>query len=291
MLFEQLYDLLKSADLYREGVEAVHFSDGKGCKLLSYQTDSKSLFIKWYSAQDWVQVDAEADGLRTLSQTGSVKCPAVYLSDRSRDGAFLIMDNIEISSAGRRACMIDFGQQLALLHKNHQSQCFGYLKNNYIGGLLQSNQEVSNWSEFYYHNRLSPQIRLAAKKGLLSEELLNRENEWLKIIEMECPDEPPSLVHGDLWSGNLIADSAGNPYLIDPAVAFCHREIDIAMTHLFGGFNPDFYDSYHSVYPLQPGFNDRMEIYQLYFLLVHVNLFGRSYVGSTLRIIQKYFGS
>ncbi|TVR82399.1 MAG: hypothetical protein EA409_05005 [Saprospirales bacterium] len=291
MDFDSLYEVLKSVDLHQEGIDAVHFSDGKGCKLLTYRTDRNSLFIKWYSAKDWGQVEAEAEGLKTLGKSGSIRCPTVYISIKRGNNSFLIMDNIEVSSAGRRASMGAFGQQLARLHKENQSAAFGYERNNYIGGLHQENGKTVDWSEFYYFNRLAPQIRLASEKGLLSRDLLSRENEWIKILEIECPEEPPSLVHGDLWGGNLIADEEGNPYVIDPAVAYCHREIDIAMTQLFGGFNPEFYKAYQSIYPLQPGYVDRMEIYQLYFLLVHVNLFGRSYVGSTMRIIEKYFGA
>lgn len=250
-----------------------------------------NIFIKEYHTSNALnQVKAEADGLRILKQSGYVNSPDIVFELPLESGAALGMIHIEASHSGRRQSMAIFGKQLALLHSSKSNERFGYPINNYIGALPQTNSWEAIWPYFYYEKRLLPQLQMAVESGLLPLHLLQKKSQWIEVISKVYPPEPPALVHGDLWSGNLIANDAAQHYLIDPAVYYGHREMDLAMTHLFGGFDDSFYKAYNEFHPLIPGFAERMELSQLYYLLVHVNLFGQSYVGSTLAIIQKYMG-
>jgi len=267
-----------------------YISHAKGSQLFKWDSGSVRWFIKYYfdSGGD-LQSRAEGDGLEKLMQVGGLNAPALIGQLEENGKGLLVMDFVEISQSGRSRSMETFGRQLAGMHKNAKAGYFGHEMDNYIGTLDQFNGKMGEWAEFYFYRRLLPQLEMAASGGLLSEELTQKPEQWIHIIHEIYPRERPSLLHGDLWSGNLIADASGTPFVIDPAVYFGHREMDLAMTHLFGGFSSEFYRAYEEEYPLSPGFESRMELSQLYYLLVHVNLFGSSYVPATKGIIQKYF--
>lgn len=266
-------------------------SRGKGCYLYRYSNSRMPLFIKYfYSSDGGNQASAEVDGLKALQSGNTVRCPEVVFQASLLEGGVFAMENIDISEKGRQEAMPTFGRQLAQLHKNGTATTFGYPTDNFIGGLPQVNNPMENWAEFYYRHRLRPQIQMSVDSGLLSPWLLDNPDKWIEVVGEVYPNEPPALLHGDLWGGNMIADSGANPYLIDPAVYFGHREMDIAMTMLFGGFDHHFYNAYEKEYPLSDGFHSRADLSQLYYLLVHVNLFGKSYVRSTLTTVKKYFG-
>jgi fructosamine-3-kinase len=198
--------------------------------------------------------------------------------------SFLALERI--ASARRRADFDDaLGRGLAALHRFGAPQ-FGLDHDNFIGRLPQSNAPAPTWAEFYRARRIEPQLRRAADDGVASARMLRDGERLLAVMEDRVgPLEPPSRLHGDLWGGNLLVDERGDPCLIDPAVHGGHRELDLAMMHLFGGFGARVFEAYDEAFPLAPGHEERLPLYQLYFLLVHVNLFGGSYVGSVERAL------
>jgi fructosamine-3-kinase len=180
------------------------------------------------------------------------------------------------------------GKQLANLHLN-KSKTFGFNTDNFIGTLPQSNTTHHNWVDFYVEERLVPQLKIAIQRHLLTPaEVPDLSTMKLKTVDI-FKYVQPSLLHGDLWSGNYLISKDGIPYLIDPAAYYGHSEVDIAMSLLFGGFDNSFYEAYHAVIPKETDTIARIELYQLYYLLVHLNLFGSSYYNSVKRITNKYF--
>ena len=157
-----------------------------------------------------------------------------------------------------------------------------------MGSLRQNNCFHSSWVDFFINERLDKQVQLASRKGLLSGPLEKQFERLYAQLDELLPEEPPCLVHGDLWSGNFMVSENGEVCLIDPAVYYGNREVDLAMSTLFGGFSPDFYTSYEEEYPLIPGWKDRLELYNLYPLLIHLNLFGSGYLGSILKVLQRF---
>lgn len=230
----------------------------------------------------------EANGLRELKKAGAIKVPEVILATHD----FIILELITKGNT-KRIFFEEFGENFADLHKYH-SEYFGFYEDNYIGSTKQNNipaeDERLNWAEFYLHKRILFQYRLAEKNGYATEELRAGikflENNIFKILEGS--EEKPSLLHGDLWSGNYMVDETGSACLIDPAVYYGHREADIAMTKLFGGFSYDFYESYNKTFPLLPGWEYRENVYKLYHVLNHLNLFGRSYYHQAIALIKYY---
>lgn len=229
----------------------------------------------------------EKAGLEALGQHPSIRIPQVLGLFQLSDRAALLMEYIEAKRPGPEEWRL-FGRSLAELHREEQGY-FGWTQDNFIGRLPQSNQRHDSWITFYAQERLWPQLERAKAQGLLK--------------GAECPDlgtlqdrlDPyfsevqPSLLHGDLWSGNFLFDQEGRPCLIDPATYYGHHEVDLAMSRLFGGFHRLFYEAYAEIMPEQPGEAARNDLYQLYYLLVHLNLFGRSYYTSVKKLLERYF--
>ncbi len=229
----------------------------------------------------------EAQGLALLGAAGVIQTPRVYGHGEDAEGnAFLLLSFVE---EGPRSALFweRFGHQLAALHCQ-TSAFFGFAHDNFIGRLPQSNRRHPSWPEFYAEERLLPQMRLARQQGFLDRTAERQLNRLCQQLGALCPAEPPALTHGDLWSGNFLCNTCGEPVLIDPAAAYTHREMDLAMSRLFGGFDARFYAAYEEAWPLAPGFAERIGIYQLYYLLVHVNLFGSSYEGDVRRILKPW---
>lgn len=239
------------------------------------------------SAQAPAMFKTEAQGLALLGASRSIRTPRVLGHGCTADGhAYLVLEYIA-PGYKNRLFWETFGRALASLHGN-TSERFGFAHDNFIGSLPQSNTRHETWAEFYTEERLWPQMLLACASGYFDAAAEQQLDRLCQNLSWRCPQEPPALTHGDLWSGNFLCDSAGQPVLIDPAAAFAHRETDLAMSRLFGGFDPAFYAAYEEAWPLEAGFDNRLEIYQLYYLLVHVNLFGGGYVDSVQRILQRF---
>lgn len=250
-------------------------------------TSAGDFFLKWNSAARFPGMfKVEADGLKTLYSARSVKIPEVVAFGEGESYAWILMEYIE-GAAKKVGYWQELGYQLASLHRN-SADSYGLAHNNYIGSLPQNNQYLDNWVEFLISRRYEPMVKRALNNGEIEkEDAANFEKLYGKLKNL-LVHEPPSLLHGDLWSGNLIVDSKGSPALIDPAVYYGNREIEIAFTKLFGGFDRQFYTTYQEEWPLEDGYNDRFDIYNLYPLMVHVNLFGGGYLSQVKSIIKRF---
>jgi fructosamine-3-kinase len=242
------------------------------------------IFVKTHPSPPAGMFEAEARGLRWLAEADAIRIPRVLaVSDDSP--AFLAL---ELLMPAKRRPDFDeaLGHSLAALHA-FGAPSFGLDHDNFIGRLAQSNVVANDWPTFYWASRLEPQLRLATDRGLIDEKTRSSfDTLRLVLPERVGPEEPPSRLHGDLWGGNLHVDEAGRACLIDPAVYGGHREIDLAMMRLFGGFSERVFAAYGDAWPLAPGAGERISVYQLYPLLVHVSLFGGSYVASVKRALS-----
>ncbi|RED46025.1 fructosamine kinase family protein [Seonamhaeicola aphaedonensis] len=275
-------------DILSEKVETVKpVSGGDISKAYRIATSYSNYFLKLNGADKFNMFKTEAYGLELIAKTNTVKTPRVLAFDVFENSAFLLMDFIDSKSALPKD-FITLGEQLGALHQN-TSKCFGLDKNNYIGSLNQSNNKHLNWDDFFIEERLLPQLILANSKGLLNSKETPSINTMKGALKPLFENIQPSLLHGDLWSGNYLIGLDGTPYLIDLAIYYGHNEVDIAMTKLFGGFSNDFYKAYYNILPPDTPTNQRIDIYQLYYLLVHLNLFGRSYYGSVISVLKKHF--
>jgi protein-ribulosamine 3-kinase len=231
---------------------------------------------------------AEACGLQALRSTGVVCVPDVIgYGETERGEAYLILEWIEPSKPGRKFYE-QFGRELAHLHLAEVSETFGFSGGNFIGLTPQPNPPTDDWNEFWIHHRIEFQLQLAVQNGY--REMARYGSDAFDAIGrlIESDTARPSLIHGDLWSGNFLATETGRPALIDPAAYFAHREAEFGMTTLFGGFDRRFYDAYDETYPLAEGWEDRVEVYRLYHLLNHLNLFGGSYLSGCRQILNKF---
>ncbi|ASV30244.1 fructosamine kinase family protein [Maribacter cobaltidurans] len=231
---------------------------------------------------------AEKNALHALLKTGAIATPRPFQVEPYKKGAFILMEYIESKRANTEDMAL-FGRQLAKLHQASVKNEFGLEEDNFIGSLPQSNKKHLDWTTFYVEERLLPQLKSAADKGLLGRDEIPSEDTMMVVCTDMFPKVSPSLLHGDLWSGNYLISNHGVPFLIDPAIYRGHYEVDIAMTKLFGGFGDSFYRAYKEVMPPEPGENERTDLYQLYYLLVHLNLFGNSYKPAVKRILAAYF--
>jgi fructosamine-3-kinase len=239
--------------------------------------DGRMVFVKSNANAPAGMFAAEARGLAWLAETGALRVPAVL----AHSPDFLVLEHI--ASGPRRADYDErLGRGLAALHRAG-APTFGLDHDNFIGRLPQANAPLPSptWAAFYRERRLLPQLRMAVEAGRASPAMRRGFDRLLpRLEELVGPPEPPARLHGDLWGGNAMPDEQGQPCLIDPAVHGGHREIDLGMMRLFGGFGGRVFAAYAEAFPLPPGSEARVPLYQLYFLMVHVNLFGGSYVAS-----------
>ncbi|TVQ25198.1 MAG: fructosamine kinase [Spirochaetaceae bacterium] len=227
-------------------------------------------------------------GLRALEESGEVPVPTVYGLFRDRGAVCLVMDRIRRGS-GSGAAYRDAGAMLARMHRSTACETAGFEHDNYIGLGRQTNGWMDSWPRFFADRRISPQVEHARKAGLLEKvDELACERLCARMGEILPDSETMSLLHGDLWSGNLIPGEDERAYFIDPAVYYGHREADLAMTRLFGGFPAAFYDAYERQWPLLPGNEERVPVYNLYHLLNHLNIFGPSYRSSVRSVLKRF---
>jgi fructosamine-3-kinase len=250
-------------------------------------------FVKWKTDAPPLFFQAEARGLGALHAAGAIRVPQVVGCGEAAAHwpAYLILEWIETARVDARIFAANFGHALGALHRI-TSPVYGLDHDNYIGELPQSNTPTGNWIDFYRDRRIGVQMELARKQGLLParrEALLRQVMDRLGDL-LDGVTLTPSLLHGDLWSGNFLTAAGNQPVVIDPAVYYGHREVEIAFTELFGGFPPGFLTAYREAYPLDPGYERRRSLYQLYPLLVHLNIFGESYGSSVDAVCRQYVG-
>jgi protein-ribulosamine 3-kinase len=262
-----------------------------GCISDAYKittNDNSNFFLKYNSSISNDMFIKEADGLKELVKANSIRIPEVLSFDKD----YILLEFIPMGNKNKNF-FEEFGRNFAVMHK-YTSDNYGFYENNFIGSNPQINipeqNEKSSWLEFYFNKRILFQLQLAEKLGNSTEELRKGisklENKISEIIDDS--EEKPSLLHGDLWSGNYMVDESGSAVLIDPAVYYGHREADLGMTKLFGGFSSEFYSAYHEEFPLKDGYEYRENIYKLYHVLNHLNLFGGGYYHQAISLIKFY---
>lgn len=246
-----------------------------GCISQAFVIESQlhgSVFIKTFDQAPSRFFECEAEGLHYLGEIGSISTPAVLGYGKS----FIALEFIP-SGVQKADFWVSLGYQLAHLHGITRQQ-FGLVNDNYCGSSLQKNAYTDDGFSFFAEQRLLHQADLALKSGKLPKsDFIKLEALCAKLAEL-IPAQPASLLHGDLWSGNIHINQVGEPVFIDPAIYFSWAEIDLAMTQLFGGFPTQFYEAYEEVRPLEPDWKERLALYNLYPLLNHLNLFGEAYL-------------
>lgn len=277
-------------------------------------SDGTELFAKTNASSLLPMYEAEAEGLAAMRATGTIGVADVLAigldpAEFGQDATFLLLRWMD--SGSRRADFWEvFAEELAAMHAADTSFVFagktgappavsavqpapqyGFSINNYIGSTPQINTPKGSWVDFFRECRLHPQVRMAYDAGYLERSAMRQADAVMEQLESLLPEpDYPSLLHGDLWGGNYMTGPDGKAWLIDPAAYVGHREADLAMTELFGGFAPAFYSAYRSIAHVDAGYSERRDLYNLYHLLNHVNLFGYSYVGSVLRILNRFGG-
>ncbi|MBI1242390.1 fructosamine kinase family protein [Umezakia ovalisporum] len=257
-----------------------------GCINEGYAISDGNLtyFVKLNRTSQLEMFAAEALGLQEILATNSIRVPKPICWGAIGNCGYIVLEWLEMGG-GNSQSWLEMGRKLAAMHKVTTSKGFGWKINNIIGSTPQINTWTGNWGEFYSQYRLSYQFELARERG----GSFPRQNQLLAAIPelLASHDVQPCLVHGDLWGGNARFIIGGEPVIFDPAIYFGHREVDIAMTELFGGFPSGFYQGYNEVFPLDPGYEQRKTIYNLYHILNHFNLFGGDYGSQGNRMIDQ----
>jgi len=267
-------------------------SIGGGCinRAIHLPTSLGPFFVKYNDSMHGPSIsNAEHKGLKLLRQ-GPLEVPRIV---GAGEGGVLVLHWIE-SALPARNYSEQLGRGLATMHIRRRSRQFGLDHDNWIGASPQPNAPHDSWIEFWRDSRLGPQLRLARKLGTLDAQALKMGDSLClkldRILIEPTPDSggAASLLHGDLWNGNVLVGADGQPVLIDPAAYYGHSEAEFGILALFGGFDPAFFAAYHEVAPKLDGFSDRLEIYKLYHLLNHLNLFGSGYRNSCLSILRRF---
>jgi fructosamine-3-kinase len=250
-----------------------------------HSSDTK-FFLKFNSDDKEDMFEKEFSGLELLRSSNAITVPQPIITGKSQTHIYLVMECID-----KRNYTPDFwqhfAQQLAALHKTN-ADTFGLDHDNYIGSIHQKNKQSAVWSEFYAEQRILYLIRKAFDDKKCDSTDIRMADRLCSKLDSLFPAEPPSLLHGDLWSGNFMINTKGQPVIYDPAVYYGHREMDIGMSLLFGGFDKKFYSHYNETWPMEKHWESRIELTQLYPLLVHLNLFVGHYYESVRDILKKY---
>lgn len=257
------------------------------CEVLEL-SGKRRLFIKRNRSSFSGLFAGEAAGLQALRRPGAPRVPEVFGFHDDGNTQIIILEHIE-TGAKEAGFWERFGAELAELHRTSAADGFGFPRDNHIGATEQPNEWRESWLEFFAEKRIRFQLDLALKRGRADAGMARRVEAFIsRIPEILIEPERSSLLHGDLWGGNYMVDARGGPVLIDPAVYYGHREADLAMTELFGGFGSRFLAAYSEAWPLDPGYAERRDAYNLYHMLNHLNLFGHSYASSVNAILNRY---
>lgn len=263
-------------------------SGGDIAKAFRIGTPEGPLFAKIMSGSQGAAVLAsEARNLKAIRDNGALRTPEIYGLEKLSEGSCLLMAYVAPGEQTRPA-MEALGRGLAYMHKTTHAH-FGWEADNFIGPLPQQNHLSDDWAAFYTEQRLLPLFGMAAEKGLLNGSRIPSEARVEQRIRDGIPKVAPCLLHGDLWGGNYLISEDETPFLIDPASYFGHHEVDLAITRLFGGFSEAFYAAYREILPDSPGWQKRVKLYQLYYLLVHLVLFGSSYAPAVRSHSEAWF--
>ncbi|OUC12218.1 MAG: hypothetical protein B0A82_23640 [Alkalinema sp. CACIAM 70d] len=261
-------------------------SVGGGCINQGYRLvgRDRTYFVKLNRAEQVAMFEAEALGLQQMLETHTIRVPQPICYGVAESACYLVLEWLELGR-GSRSADRKMGQQLARLHQFRKATAFGWERDNTIGSTPQKNPWTTDWITFWQQHRIGYQLELGRRRGghfPQGDRLLDR------IPALLADHHPqPSLVHGDLWGGNAAVTAEGEPVIFDPATYWGDREVDLAMTELFGGFSADFYQGYHEVFSLDPGYESRKILYNLYHVLNHFNLFGGSYAGQADRMMAQ----
>ena len=258
---------------------------GGGCINETYQIKDKNqcYFVKLNNENTIDMLTAEADGLREIAATKTIRVPSPICLGVTNQKAYLVLEYISFSKS-KSIPQKKLGKNLAKLHAIPQKK-FGWHRNNHIGSNTQLNTQNEDWPEFFRKYRIEFQINLAKANGFQfnrTKIILNKTDDFFSDYEPK-----PALLHGDLWSGNFAFDETGTPFIFDPATYYGDREAEFGLTEMFGGFRSDFWKGYEEVLPLDQGFSKRQVLYRLYHTLNHLNLFGSSYANSVKQLINK----
>lgn len=265
--------------------ERVHGGDINDSYCL--HTTAEKYFLKINNAVAFPQMfEQEARGLNTLKDNCSLFVPGVCKYGAVNGQQYLLLEWIEPGKPANNFWEA-FGAGMALLHKQPQPY-FGWTSDNYIGSLIQDNTQYNSWSTFYTNCRIMPLVKQLFDAGAFNKKDVLSAELFCSKLEQLFPSEPPALLHGDLWSGNFMTTENGTAAVFDPAAYYGHREMDIGMTRLFGGFDQRFYNTYNEVYPLKNNWQQRLDYTQLYPLLVHAVLFRAHYIQNVRSIIQNF---
>jgi len=246
-----------------------------------------SWFLKLNSSELFPELlQQEVRGLAALRRKKQINVSSVIACSEEGEQQFLLLKWIK-SGPRTKIFWTSLGEQLALLHRNSNNE-YGWPEDNYIGSLSQWNSFDADWISFFISQRINPQLETALSKKLITPAIMSQFERLFPRLLFIFDTEKPSLLHGDLWSGNLMCNEKSEPVLIDPAVYYGHRSMDLGMTTLFGGFDPAFYEAYAASYPLHPDHAEQWEISNLYPLLIHLNLFGIQYLPRIAEILKRY---
>jgi protein-ribulosamine 3-kinase len=264
-------------------------SVGGGCinECFEWKTSAGIFFVKVNDAKKYPNMfESEAKGLQLLHEKMPGFVPNVIGLGQNENDSWLILEWIERGKAAHHFSS-HFARTLSGLHRSSNEK-FGLDYNNYIGSLPQDNQFHDDWISFFAEKRIEPMLKRAVDQNEIDKSQVNRFSRLYEKLEKIIPKENAALLHGDLWSGNLMVNKNGEPVVVDPAVYYGHREMDLSMMKLFGGFDKRIFEEYEEIFPLEKNFDERCDLHNLYPLLVHTILFGGHYSVEVLRIVKKF---
>jgi len=244
-------------------------------------------FIKWTQGEHQGLFEAEAKNLELIQKSGAIDVPGVLGVGSHDEKEYLMMDCIQ-SAEKSTHYWPDFGGKLAQLHQQHATQGHGLSYDNFLGAAKQINSWEMDGVQFFIQNRLKKQVDNAIYHRRISAEMEAQFESLYEKLPQIIPNEASSLLHGDLWSGNAMVNAKGEITLVDPCTYYGLREAELAFTTMFGGFPTEFYEAYHSTFPIEKDFHQRIPLYNLYPLMVHVNLFGEGYLPAVSKILASY---
>jgi fructosamine-3-kinase len=260
---------------------------GGGCINQGYHISNGPLdfFVKVNRADQVSMFEAEAAGLKQMADTQTIRVPQPIGWGVADSASYLVLEWLDLGGRGSASAQREMGRQLARLHQYPGATAFGWNRDNTIGSTPQINDWTHDWATFWQTHRIGYQLELANQRGA---DLRQGDALWDAVPQLLSGHQPqPALVHGDLWGGNAAVTRSGEPVMFDPAAYWGDREVDIAMTELFGGFSDEFYIGYNEVAPLDAGYAQRKVLYNLYHILNHYNLFGGSYAGQAQHMIAQ----